>query len=39
VVTRPVRRSQALLSKSLGLAALLIGYAGVACASEFAVVD
>ena len=24
---------------SLGLAALLIGYAGVACASEFAVVD
>jgi ABC-type transport system involved in multi-copper enzyme maturation permease subunit len=39
VVTRPVRRSQVLLGKWLGLAALLAGYAGVVCALEFAVVD
>jgi ABC-type transport system involved in multi-copper enzyme maturation permease subunit len=39
VVTRPVRRSQVLLGKWLGLAALLAGYAGVVCAAEFAVVD
>ncbi|MGP0048613.1 MAG: ABC transporter permease [Solirubrobacteraceae bacterium] len=39
VVTRPVRRSEILLGKWLGLAALLAGYAGVVCALEFAVVD
>jgi ABC-type transport system involved in multi-copper enzyme maturation permease subunit len=39
VVTRPIRRSQVLLGKWLGLAALLAGYAAVVCALEFAVVD
>jgi ABC-type transport system involved in multi-copper enzyme maturation permease subunit len=39
VVTRPVRRSEVLLGKWLGLAALLAGYAGAVCAAEFAVVD
>jgi ABC-type transport system involved in multi-copper enzyme maturation permease subunit len=39
VLTRPVRRSQVLLGKWLGLAALLAGYAGLVCALEFAVVD
>ncbi|MGH9028459.1 MAG: ABC transporter permease subunit [Acidimicrobiales bacterium] len=39
VVTRPVRRSEVLLGKWLGLAALLAGYAGVVCTLEFAVVD
>ena len=39
VVTRPVRRTEVLLGKWLGLAALLAGYAGVVCALEFGVVD
>lgn len=39
VVTRPVRRSEVLFGKWLGLAALLAGYAAVVCALEFAVVD
>jgi ABC-type transport system involved in multi-copper enzyme maturation permease subunit len=39
VVTRPVRRTEVLLGKWLGLAALLAGYAGVVCALEFVVVD
>jgi ABC-type transport system involved in multi-copper enzyme maturation permease subunit len=39
VVTRPVRRTEVLLGKWLGLAALLAGYAVVVCALEFAVVD
>ena len=39
VVTRPVRRTEVLLGKWLGLAALLGGYAGLVCAMEFAVVD
>jgi ABC-type transport system involved in multi-copper enzyme maturation permease subunit len=38
-VTRPVRRTEVLLGKWLGLATLLAGYAGGACALEFAVVD
>ena len=39
IVTRPVRRTEVLLGKWLGLAALLAGYAGVVCALEFGVVD
>jgi ABC-type transport system involved in multi-copper enzyme maturation permease subunit len=39
VVTRPVRRSEVLLGKWLGLALLLAGYAVGVCALEFAVVD
>jgi ABC-type transport system involved in multi-copper enzyme maturation permease subunit len=39
VVTRPVRRTEVLFGKWLGLAALLAGYAGVVCALEFGVVD
>ncbi len=39
VVTRPIRRTEVLLGKWLGLAALLAGYAGAVCALEFAVVD
>ena len=39
VVTRPIRRSQVLFGKWLGLAALLAGYVGVVCTMEFAVVD
>jgi len=39
VVTRPIRRTEVLLGKWLGLAALLAGYAIVVCALEFAVVD
>jgi ABC-type transport system involved in multi-copper enzyme maturation permease subunit len=39
VVSRPVRRSEVLLGKWLGLAALLAGYAGAVCALEFLVVD
>lgn len=39
VVTRPVRRSEVVLGKWLGLAALLAGYAGAVCALEFGVVD
>jgi ABC-type transport system involved in multi-copper enzyme maturation permease subunit len=39
VLTRPVRRTEVLLGKWLGLAALLAGYAGVVCALEFGVVD
>jgi ABC-type transport system involved in multi-copper enzyme maturation permease subunit len=38
VVTRPIRRSEVLLGKWLGLAALLAGYAGVVSALEVAVV-
>src|SRR6202011_4263365 len=39
VVSRPVRRTELLLGKWLGLAALLAGYAGIVCALEFGVVD
>jgi len=39
VVTRPIRRTEVLLGKWLGLAALLAGYAGAVCALEFGVVD
>jgi len=39
IVTRPVRRTEILLGKWLGLAVLLAGYAAVVCALEFAVVD
>jgi ABC-type transport system involved in multi-copper enzyme maturation permease subunit len=39
VVTRPVSRTEVLLGKWLGLAAVLAGYAGVVCALEFGVVD
>ena len=39
VVTRPVRRTEVLLGKWLGLATLLAGYAGIVCALEFGVVD
>jgi ABC-type transport system involved in multi-copper enzyme maturation permease subunit len=39
IVTRPIRRTEVLLGKWLGLAGLLAGYAGVVCALEFAVVD
>ena len=38
IVTRPIRRTEVLLGKWLGLAALLAGYAGGVCALEFAVV-
>jgi len=38
VVTRPIRRTEVLLGKWLGLAALLAGYAGGVCALEFGVV-
>jgi ABC-type transport system involved in multi-copper enzyme maturation permease subunit len=38
IVTRPIRRSEVLLGKWLGLAALLAGYAGAVCALEFGVV-
>jgi ABC-type transport system involved in multi-copper enzyme maturation permease subunit len=38
IVTRPVRRTDVLLGKWLGLAALLAGYALGVCALEFAVV-
>lgn len=39
IVTRPVRRTEVLLGKWLGLATLLAAYAGVVCALEFGVVD
>lgn len=39
IVTRPIRRTEVLLGKWLGLAALLAGYAVGVCALEFAVVD
>jgi ABC-type transport system involved in multi-copper enzyme maturation permease subunit len=39
VVTRPVRRTEVLLGKWLGLAVLLAGYAAVVCGLEVAVVD
>ena len=39
IVTRPVRRTEVLLGKWLGLAALLAGYAAAVCALEFCVVD
>ena len=39
IVTRPVRRTEVLLGKWLGLAALLAGYAGGVCALEFGVVS
>jgi ABC-type transport system involved in multi-copper enzyme maturation permease subunit len=39
VVARPVRRTQVLLGKWIGLAALLAAYAGAVCALEFGVVD
>jgi len=38
VVTRPIRRTEVLIGKWLGLAALLAGYAAVVCGLEFAVV-
>jgi ABC-2 type transport system permease protein len=38
IVTRPIRRTEVLLGKWLGLAALLACYAGGVCALEFAVV-
>ncbi len=38
VVTRPIRRTEVILGKWLGLAALLAGYAGTVCALEFLVV-
>jgi ABC-type transport system involved in multi-copper enzyme maturation permease subunit len=39
IVTRPVRRTEVLLGKWLGLASLLAGYAGGVCALEFGAVD
>ncbi len=39
VVTRPVRRTDVLIGKWLGLAILLAGYAAGVCALEFGVVD
>ncbi|MGO9900063.1 MAG: ABC transporter permease [Solirubrobacteraceae bacterium] len=39
IVTRPVRRSEVLIGKWLGLSTLLAGYAGGVCALEFGVVD
>jgi ABC-type transport system involved in multi-copper enzyme maturation permease subunit len=39
VVARPIRRTEVLLGKWLGLALLLAGYAGIVCALEFGVVD
>jgi ABC-type transport system involved in multi-copper enzyme maturation permease subunit len=38
IVTRPIRRTEVLLGKWLGLAALLAGYAASVCALEFGVV-
>jgi ABC-type transport system involved in multi-copper enzyme maturation permease subunit len=38
IVTRPVRRTEVLLGKWLGLATLLAGYAGGVCVLEFGVV-
>jgi ABC-type transport system involved in multi-copper enzyme maturation permease subunit len=38
IVTRPIRRTEILLGKWLGLAALLALYAGAVCALEFGVV-
>ena len=38
VVTRPIRRTEVLIGKWLGLATLLAGYAGGVCALEFEVV-
>src|SRR5947209_12430193 len=38
IATRPIRRTEVLLGKWLGLAALLAGYAAGVCALEFAVV-
>jgi ABC-type transport system involved in multi-copper enzyme maturation permease subunit len=38
IVTRPIRRTEVLIGKWLGLATLLAGYAGGVCALEFAVV-
>ncbi|HTP22770.1 MAG TPA: ABC transporter permease subunit [Solirubrobacteraceae bacterium] len=38
IVTRPIRRSEVVLGKWLGLALLLAGYAGGVCALEFGVV-
>jgi ABC-type transport system involved in multi-copper enzyme maturation permease subunit len=38
IVTRPIRRTEVLLGKWLGLAALLAGYAAGVCALEFGVV-
>ena len=38
IVTRPVRRTDVLIGKWLGLATLLAGYAGGVCALEFGVV-
>lgn len=38
IVTRPIRRSEVLFGKWLGLAALLAGYAVAVCALEFTVV-
>lgn len=39
IVTRPIRRTEVLLGKWLGLATLLAGYAAGVCALEFGVVD
>jgi ABC-2 family transporter protein len=39
IVTRPIRRTEVLIGKWLGLAALLALYAGGVCALEFGVVD
>jgi len=39
IVTRPIRRTEVLIGKWLGLAALLALYAGAVCALEFGVVD
>jgi ABC-type transport system involved in multi-copper enzyme maturation permease subunit len=39
IVTRPVRRSEVLLGKWLGLACLLAGYTALVCGLEVAVVD
>ena len=38
IVTRPIRRTEVILGKWLGLATLLAGYAAGVCALEFAVV-
>jgi ABC-type transport system involved in multi-copper enzyme maturation permease subunit len=39
ILTRPIRRSEVLIGKWLGLATLLAGYAVGVCALEFGVVD
>jgi ABC-type transport system involved in multi-copper enzyme maturation permease subunit len=39
IVTRPIRRTEVLVGKWIGLAALLAGYAAVVCALQFVVVD